>query len=365
MSQYFPPEIGAPSGRVHEFSRQWVQRGHRVTVLTAFPHHPTGVKARRDRGVVTRREKVDGIDVIRTYVYATPNRGTLRRMASYASFMLSASTIGRLRVGTPDVVIATSPQLLCAAAGYFLARTLRRPFVFEVRDLWPESILAVEAMRENLVVRGLRSLAGHLYRHADRIVTVGEGYRRKIRELYGIDPHRMEVVYNGIDRDLFVPGPRDGEVRRQYGWGDRFVVMYLGAHGMAHALHKVLEAARRLSGHREILFVFVGEGAEKERLESQAAGWGLRNVQFIPQQPKGRVPLFYDACDLGLVTLRATPLFQEVLPSKIFEYLGMERPIRVGVEGEARRRVAACGGGAIRSPRGCPLPGRGHPGDVR
>src|SRR5262245_16823444 len=148
VSHNFSPEMGAPSARVHELSREWVRLGHEVTVLTGFAHHPTGSKAVRDRGVLTRRELVDGIDVIRTYVYATPNQGIAKRMLCFASFMLSAMTIGRLRVPVPDIVIATSPQLLCAVAGYFLARTLRAPFVFEVRDLWPESILAVEAMKQ-------------------------------------------------------------------------------------------------------------------------------------------------------------------------------------------------------------------------
>jgi colanic acid biosynthesis glycosyl transferase WcaI len=341
VSQYFPPEMGAPAARVHELSREWVRAGHEVTVLTAFAHHPTGVKAPRDRGVLTRRENVDGIDVVRTYVRAAANRGTVRRMLSYASFLLSAVTVGRLRVRRPDVVIATSPQLLCGLAGYVLARTLGAPFVFEVRDLWPESILAVEAMKDGAFIRALKALARFLYVHCDRIVTVGEGYSRGIRDRYGISEDKMTVVRNGIDTSLFVPLPRDNEVRRAYGLGDRFVLLYLGTHGMAHGLRHVLEAARALRDDRDKLFVFVGEGAEKEELKRTAAAWRLDNVQFIDQQPKGRVPLFYAACDLGLVTLRDTTLFQEVLPSKLFEYLGMERPVLLSVGGEARKVIEA------------------------
>jgi glycosyltransferase involved in cell wall biosynthesis len=345
ISQYFPPEMGAPAARVHELSREWVRLGHDVTVLTAFAHHPTGVKAPRDCGVLTRRESVDGIRLIRTYVYAAANKGRFKRMASYASFMLSASTIGRLRVPRPDVVVATSPQLLCAAAGWFLARTLRRPFVFEVRDLWPESILAVEAFKDSTLIRAMKGLARFLYQHCDRIVTVGEGYRRGIRDRYGIAEHKMDVVRNGIDTSLFVPSCRDNEVRKQYGWGDRFVIMYVGTHGMAHGLHQVLEAADALRDEPDKVFVFVGEGAEKDNLKRRAAHWRLPNVHFIDQQLKNRIPLFYAACDLGLVTLRDAPLFQEVLPSKIFEYLGMERAILLNVAGEARQVVEAARGG--------------------
>lgn len=350
VSQYFPPEMGAPAARVHELSREWVREGHDVTVLTAFAHHPVGVKAPRDRFRLTRRERLDGIDVVRSYVYAAPNRGRLRRMVSYVSFMVSAAVIGLLRIRRPDVVVATSPQLLCACAGYALARVFRRPFVFEVRDLWPESILAVEALAQGAVIRGLSRVARHLYEKSDRIVTVGQGYRRQIHARYGIALDKMDEVPNGVSTELFVPGPKYNEVRREHGWDERFVLMYVGTHGMAHALHVVLEVAENLRGDPEKLFVFVGEGAEKDDLERTASERGLANVQFIGQQPRERVPLFYAACDVGLVTLRKTALFQDVLPSKIFEYLAMERPILVSVDGQARELVEASGGGVYVPP---------------
>ena len=350
VSSYFPPETGAGSARVHELSREWVRRGHQVEVLTGFASYPLGVKSRADRWRLTRREDQDGIGVIRAYVYAMAGKGVVKRVISYASFLSSAIVIGAIRARRPDVVVGTSPHLLSALAGYVLARIKRAPFVFEVRDLWPESILAVEAMGDNFAVRRLKDLVRYLYRHSERIVTVGEGYRRSIAKLYGISPEQMDVVTNGIDAELFVPGPAENEVRREYGWGKKFVIMYLGTHGMAHALHRVLEAARALREEPDKLFVLVGEGAEKARLKELAAEWKLPNVQFIEQQPKARVPLFYSACDLGLVTLRATPLFQEVLPSKIFEYLAMERSLLISVDGEARRLVETAGAGEFVPP---------------
>ncbi|HLA85572.1 MAG TPA: glycosyltransferase family 4 protein [Thermoguttaceae bacterium] len=351
VSQYFPPEMGAPSARVYDLAKQWVRQGHRVTVLTAFPHHPVGVKRPEDRGVITRRETVDGIDVVRSYVFAAPNRGTVKRMISYASFMISAAVIGLFRVRKPDVVIATSPQLLCGAAGYALARLKRRPFIFEVRDLWPESMLATEVVKsENFVVRGLKRLSRHLYRHCDRIVTVGEGYARGIHELYDIPRDRMSIVPNGIDTDLFVPSARDNDIRAEYGWGDRFVSLYLGTHGMAHALETVLETARSFRDDPTKLFVLVGEGAEKDKLKALAAEWRLDNVQFIDQQPRDRVARFYAACDVGIVCLRKSPRFEEVLPSKIFEYLGMERPIILSVQGEAAKLIQEADAGVCVPP---------------
>jgi colanic acid biosynthesis glycosyl transferase WcaI len=345
VSQYFPPEMGAPSARVYELSREWVRQGHEVTVLTAFAHHPTGVKAPEDRYVLSRNETMDGIKVLRTYVYATANKGTTKRMVSYASFMASAIAIGRFQISRPDIVIATSPQLLCGLAGYVLARTLRVPCVFEVRDLWPESVLAVEALQESIVIKALRSLARFLYLRSDRIVTVGEGYRRGIHRRYGISENKIDVIRNGVDRKLFIPLPKDNGIRQEYQWNQRFVVMYVGTHGMAHNLRQILEVARAMQNEPEKLFVFVGEGGEKDELQRLTAEWRLTNVQFIDQQPKSRIPHFYASCDLGLVTLRDSPLFQEVLPSKIFEYMAMARPVLLNVNGEARQLVESASAG--------------------
>lgn len=351
VSQYFPPEVNAPASRTYHLAKEWVRRGHNVTVLTAFAHHPTGVKAREDRGVLTRRETKDGIDVVRAYVYAAANRGTVKRMAGYLSFMLSAAVIGWLRIRRPDVVVATSPQLLCPVAGYSLARVMRVPFVLEIRDLWPETMIAVDAMdSESAVIRGLRRVAAFLYRRSDHIVTVGEGYRRSIHELYGIPLEKMSVVHNGVDMDLFEPGPTDQELRRARGWDDKVVAMYIGTHGMCHGLHRVLEAAYRLRDDSSKHFVFVGEGAEKDNLKKLAADWELTNVDFVDQQPRERIAAFYAACDVGVVCLRASERFQEVLPSKIFEYLAMERPLLLSVGGEARNLVERAGAGVCTEP---------------
>jgi glycosyltransferase involved in cell wall biosynthesis len=350
VSQYYPPEMGAPAARVSELAREWCRLGEQVTVLTAFANHPLGVKRKADRWRLTRREETDGVDVVRAYVYAAPNRGLVRRMLSYASFMVSAVAVGALRVRKPDVVIGTSPQLLCAVAAYVLARLKRARFVFEVRDLWPESILAVEAMEQNLIVRLLRRCARYLYEHCDQIVTVGDGYRQAIHRRYGVPLDRMVVIPNGIDEERFRPLPRQGALRRERGWGERFVAMYVGTLGMAHGLSVVLKAAAKLRYDASILFVLAGEGAEKTSLQEIARSEGLANVQFIDQQPRDAVPQLYAACDIGLVMLRDTPLFQEVLPSKMFEFLAMERPILLGVKGHARAIGEASGAASFVPP---------------
>ncbi len=350
VSQYFPPEMEAPSARVHELSREWARAGHEVTVLTAFAHHPTGVKARRDRGVITRRELIDAIGVVRTYVYASANEGTVRRMLSYASFMLSASLIGPLRVARPDILIATSPQLLCGLAGYFIAKVLRVPFLFEVRDLWPESIIANTGLPDGFVTRRLKAIASFLYRRSDHIVTVGKGYEAELRRLYSVPPAKISIVPNGVSTELFRPLSGPSEVRDELGLGDRLVVMYVGTLGMSHGLDVVVEAARALRNRDDIVFVMVGEGAEKRMLRQQAAEYELDNFIFVDQQPRRRIPLYYAACDVGLALLMDAPIFRTVLPSKIFEYLAMDRPVITNVDGSARRLVERSGGGRFVEP---------------
>ena len=354
VSQYFPPEMGAPAARVHELSRAWVRLGHEVTVVTGFPQHPEGVLQPADRGVVTRREVIDGIDVIRCWSYAAANAGTTRRMIGFASFMASASIIGSFRAGSvvrPDVVIATVPQLLCGCAGSFLARRFSAPFVLEVRDLWPESVLAVGAMRDNVVVAGLRRTAQLLYDSADHMVAVGDGYRREMQRLYNVPPARVSVIPNGIDTALFTPRPPSAELRAELGWTDRFVALYVGTIGMAHGLDLLLAAARRLATEApDVLLALVGAGSQAESLADEVKRAGVTNVQFIGKQPRERIPDLYAACDIGVITLRDSPLFRTVLPSKMFEYAAMQRPVVLSVAGDAAELLQRANGGICVAP---------------
>lgn len=351
ISQYYPPEMGAPAARVSELARQWQRRGHEVTVLTAFPHHPHGTKRPEDRGVLTRRESDQGIDIVRTYVYAARNSGFLLRIVSYLSFMISAIVIGTFRVGKPDVVIATSPQFFTAIAGWWMALVKRVPFVFEVRDLWPESIVTVGAMRDSLAIRQLKRTAAWLYETCDQLVTVGDGYRRRIVDTYGVSESKIEVVTNGVDLKLFQHDEQARqEIRTKHGWQDQCVALYLGTHGMAHALDSVLRSAKELAGKAPVRFVFVGDGAEKPKLLQMAAELGLDNVEFLPPVQKDLVVKYYAAADLCLVPLRKVDLFTDVLPSKLFEIMGMSKPIVLSVDGEARKVVEQAEAGVFVEP---------------
>lgn len=341
VSQYFPPEMGAPSARVYELSKHWVDAGHHVTVLTGFPNHPTGVVAPEyckpmRRG--TMRESVDGINVVRTWLYAAPNRRPRERILNYSSFCASSCVRG-LFVEAPDLVIATSPQLLVGFSGWWIARRKRCPFVLEVRDLWPESLLASGIGREDsYFIRGLEGLTRFLYRNCDRIVVVTEAFKENLTAGRGLPAEKIDVIENGVETELFSP-EKDGTVLRQsYGLDGRFVVSYIGTIGYAHGLDIVLQAARRLHALLpEALFLLIGEGAEKEKLEGLAQREGLRNIRFLSQQPRDRIPLFINASDVCLVLLRKAELFTTVLPSKMLEFMACGRPVVLGVDGQARK----------------------------
>lgn len=350
VSQYFPPEPGAPAARVSELSAAWVRAGHDVTVLTGLPNHPAGVIPPEYRGRPLFREDYQGVKVVRSWLYAAANRGRVRRSLAYASFAVSATLFGQLFIEQPDIVVATSPQFLVAMAGRAISLPRRVPFVFEVRDLWPESIVAVGALPAgHPVIRGLEVVEKHLYRVADAIVVVTDSFERKLAER-GVDPDKIHVIKNGVDLARFVPGTRDTALRARLGWQERFIVAYVGTHGMAHALGSVLDAALQLRSRGDVGFLFVGDGAERPALEQRAKDERLDNVRFLGALPREQMPEVYATADACVVPLRRTELFTTVIPSKIFEILASERPILLSVDGEARSIVEASGGGRFLPP---------------
>lgn len=354
VSQYFPPEMGAPAGRVYELSKHWVEAGHHVTVLTGFPNHPTGVvpqNYRRQMRRITMRERVDGIEVVRTWLYPAPNRRPMERMSNYSSFCVSACLRG-LFLERPDVVIATSPQLLVGLTGWWIGRLKRCPFVFEVRDLWPESLLASGVGRQDsLLIRSLERLASFLYHRSDRIAVVTEAFKDNLVMRRGLPTEKIDVVENGVETELFSPEKDGAVIRTSNGLDGRFIVSYIGTIGSAHGLDIILQAARRLNEILpEALFLLVGEGAEKEKLRALAEKERLSNILFLDQQPRHTIPLFINASDVCLVLLRKAELFTTVLPSKMLEFMACGRPVVLGVDGQARKILDQAEAGVYISP---------------
>jgi len=354
VSQYFPPEMGAPAARAAELSRHWVRLGHETTVLTGFPNHPTGFVPENWRArfhQLRYAETVDGVSVVRTWLWPLPNRKAHERIRNYTSFCVSAALSG-LDLPKPDVVIATSPQLLVALSGWWLAWWKRVPFVFEVRDLWPESLAAVGAGSEKtLLHRTLGAIAGFLYRRADRIVVVSPAFKHHLIRYWNVPEEKISIVENGVETDLFRFDSSATEVRKLLHLEDRFLICYIGTMGNAHGLETLIAAAQELRvALPSAMFLLIGEGAEKDKIVKLAATRGLTNLQFLGQQPRERIPAYVSAADLCLVMLRKTELFKTVIPTKLLEYMACERPVIIAVDGQARQIVEAAGAGVFVEP---------------
>ncbi len=353
VSQYYPPEMGAPGARASELSRHWVNAGHEVTVLTGFPNHPTGVVPPEYRNRFRRlvvREREDGVDLVRTWLLPLPNRKAHERMLNYTSFCISSAVTG-LFLSRPDVVIASSPQLLVGLSGWWLARWKRVPFVFEVRDLWPESLAAVGiGDHKSLLHRVLAKTAGFLYRHSNRIVVVTPAFEEHLVKIWRVPRDKISVIENGVETDSFAPAPGT-EQRRELDLDDKFVVSYIGTMGNAHGLETIVSAAEQLrNSNPEIVFLMVGEGAEKQSIATLVRERGLTNVRFLDQQPRKKVPSCICASDVCLVLLKKTELFKTVVPTKMLEFMSCARPVVLGVDGLARKIVEEARAGVAIEP---------------
>lgn len=344
VSDNFPPECNAPATRLYEHAIHWVRNHHQVTVLTCAPNFPGGRVYPGYKNRLYSVEEVDGIRVVRVKTFITANEGFARRTLDYLSFGVMALLVGLFQ-RRPDVIVGTSPQFFAALSAWLLALVRNRTFVFELRDLWPASIVAVGAMKTSRIVNVLESLELFLYRRADSIVTVTKAFKTDLIQR-GIRGKKITVVMNGVESGRYTSRGRDLELATRYGLQDKFVVGYVGTHGMAHALENVIRAADMLRHNDNILFLFVGAGASREAVMAEAEKLGLGNVAFVPSQPKELMPAFWSLCDLALVHLKDSPVFSTVIPSKIFEAMGMGLPILMACPaGEASDLVIREGAG--------------------
>ncbi|HXF93578.1 MAG TPA: glycosyltransferase family 4 protein [Nitrospiraceae bacterium] len=351
LTDNFPPEVNAPASRTFEHAREWVRAGHQVTVVTGVPNFPTGRVFPGYRNRLWQQEWMEGVRVIRVWTFVAANRGRIRRTLDYLSFGLMA-VLGGLCVRRPDVVVGTSPQIFTVCAAWLVSRVKQRPFVFELRDLWPASIQAVGAVRRSTLLKAVDAVVRFLYRQAALVVCVTESFRTELLAL-GVNRSRIVVVRNGADGTRFFPRPKDRELLHRLGFDGYLVVGYIGTIGMVHGLQTVLEAARELQ-REPVRFLLVGDGAERVALERLAQQWSLTNVRFAGLVSKDDVVRYWSVLDLALIPLRKTPVFRTVLPSKLFESLAMGVPVLLGVEGEAARLVAETGVGLCLEPEHVP-----------
>ena len=340
LSDNFPPEVNAPASRTYEHCRQWVLRGSQVTVITCAPNFPRGKVFDGYRNRLWQSEVIEGIRVIRVWSYIAANEGFIRRILDYVSFMLSATAVALL-VPKVDVVVGTSPQFFTACAAWVVGGIKRVPWVFELRDIWPESIKAVGAMGDSFAIRLLERLELFLYRHATCIVTVTHTFKATLIKR-GVDGNKIQVVTNGVDLNHFMPQEKDAELVRELRLQNRFVAGYIGTHGMAHGLETLLGAAELIQNNpsgKDVVILFLGNGAKKSELVASAKSKGLSNVLFLDSISKADVTRYWSLLDVSIIHLRKSELFTSVIPSKLFECMGMGIPVAHGVAGESAQIV--------------------------
>lgn len=344
LTDNFPPEVNAPATRTLEHCREWVKAGHDVTVITCHPNYPIGKVYDGYRNCWKKKEVVEGIKVIRVWTYITSNKGFFKRILDYISFSFTSFFAGLFL--KCDVIVATSPQFFTALSGRTLHFFKRKPWIMEVRDLWPDSIKSVGAMKEGMVLRYFSKEEKWCYKSANRIVVVTDTFKKVISEK-GIPAEKISVVKNGANLELFKPRGKSPELVEKYGLDGKVVLGYVGTIGMAHKLDFLIDCVKGLPGCK---LMILGAGAEKEALVEKVANEKIANVFFVDPVSKDKVADYVALQDLALVNLRRDPLFTTVIPSKIFETSAMHIPIMLGVDGEARSLVEKYGAGLFYEP---------------
>ncbi len=348
LTHYYPPEVNAPASRMSEHASVWRDAGHAVTIVTCAPNAPSGTLYSGYRNRLFQDEMIGGIRIIRLWTWIAANEGFLPRIANYISYFLSVM-FWVWRLPKSDVIISTSPQFFCGLAGA-VARIRARKWILEIRDLWPESVVAVGAMKRGFVIRLIERLECWAYRSADLVVPVTDGFVPHIRAR--APDTQITVIKNGVDLAQFTAANTDSSTafRAQHGLTGKFVAAYVGTHGMAHGLDIILDAAEKLRHRTDIALLLVGDGAERNRILVARDRRGLTNVIMLAQQPKAQMPVIWGASNAAVVVLRRVETFKTVIPSKIFEAMALKCPIILGVEGEAKTIVLEANAGLAITP---------------
>ncbi|RKX24926.1 MAG: hypothetical protein DRP45_07090 [Candidatus Zixiibacteriota bacterium] len=341
VAQHFPPEKGAVR-RLFEFARYFVRQGNEVSVLTAVPNYPDGIVPKKYQGKFFQVEDMEGVKVYRSWVLPAPNSNPGKRMIGFVTFLIT-SLINSFRIkGKFDIVLASTPPVNTPLIGWILSKIKRARFVIEVRDLQPESSEDFGNLKPSLFTRALKLMMHSMYRRAEKIVVATEGINTYLKTI-GIPSKNIATVLSGFSEE-FATSDQNG-IRTEFGWRDKFLILYSGTLGWAHKLETVVEAARRLAEHQDIQFVFVGDGEKRSVLENMTQEYNLNNIRFVGSQPLEKIPYFLKASDVLIESLREVPISRGTIPAKLFEYMASGRPILFGShDGEAIRELEAAGG---------------------
>ena len=348
VCHYFPPEIGAPQARLSEMASNWKKLGHEVTVLTGFPNHPTGIIAPEFKGKIFQTEIVDGIRIWRHWLYATPNKGFLKKIFGHLSFMFSCFFLSMFRGERPDIYVVSSPTFFSVISVWLMSAIRRVPFIFEVRDLWPGIFVELGILKNKALISVLEAMELFLYRRAKKVVVVTEGFKENLIQRK-IEKEKIEVITNGVNLSFFAENKIFESLDGLPFDENKFKILYIGAHGISHGLDTIIETAKEME-NEQVQFIFVGEGAVKDHLMEKAQSLKLKNVIFLPGTKRDNVPSFYRMADVCLVPLKDIKGFETFIPSKMFEIMASKRPIIGSVTGESARILERSGGALVISP---------------
>ncbi len=351
LSQYFPPEAGATQTRAYEMANNWVRLGHQVTMLTEFPNHPSGIIPLEYQGKFYERSSLDGIEVIRLWVKASPVKNFSNRMLFYLTYMFNAIIAGLfLARGKYQLIYASSPPLFVGGAALVLHLIKQTPLVFEVRDLWPESAIALGELTNARAISIATRLEEECYRKAIQVVVVTRGIFNRLKER-GISTDKLFFVPNGANIDLFRFNPEGRDrIRKELGVEGKFIAVYAGIHGLAQGLETLLETASQLQEITDIHILLIGDGPKKADIVSLANQLKLPNLTLLSEKARDQIPDYLSAADVALIPLRKLEIFKGALPSKIFDAWACERPVIISVDGEAREIVELINGGVFIPP---------------
>ena len=335
ITDNFPPEVNAPATRTYEHAQEWIKLGAEVTVITCAPNFPHGNIYEGYKNKLYQKEMMDGIEVIRVWSYITANSGFAKRVIDYVSFAFSAFLVGLF--SKYDIIIATSPQFFTTWTAWSLSKIRRKPWIFELRDLWPESIKTVGAMKQGRTIEILEKIELALYHDATRVIAVTDAFKTNLTSR-GIEANKIDVITNGSNVELFYPRPKDQELLERFNLNDKFIIGYIGTHGMAHSLDFIVSSIANIKDE-SIHFLFIGDGAMKQKIVELANSLALKNITFLDSITKDEVPRYLAICDISLAPLKKEDNFKMVIPSKIFEASAMQKPTLLGVEGQAQEII--------------------------
>lgn len=349
LTQYFPPEIGAPQTRLFELARGLKKRGHEITVLTAFPNYPTGKIFPGYKLRPVMEEELAGLRVIRTCIYPSHSKSFLKRLFNYFSFVFSSLFLGIFKLKKHDVLVCETPPLFLGISALILSRIKGAGLYLYVSDLWPASAVELKYLTNPLAIKLSKILEKWLYRVSKKIIAITPGMK-KILEAEEEAKGKIELITNGADTEIFSRSDKKA-ARAAYNFPqDAFIVMYAGTHGSVYNLKIIIDCACALKNEKELLFVFAGGGVEKQGLMRYAGEKGALNVVFLEPVSISKMPLLLSAADAGILSINQTEFFRMTIPAKMTEMMAMEIPLIVAMEGDSENIIRASGGGIAIKP---------------